>query len=77
MPDKTEIQANYTKTCSTGYTLKELLLRHLPRCGVYATSIEGVRIAKREEHKHQEKCFYWPLILLVVQGAKRSVMPTT
>lgn len=54
--------------------LKKLLLDRLPDCGLFQTNIEGVVAARREECNVPGKCFYMPMIALVVQGVKRSVV---
>lgn len=54
--------------------LKEKLLRWLPQPGRYQTAIDGLMIARRHDSKELENCVYKPLVAVVVQGSKRSVI---
>jgi len=54
--------------------LKEKLLRRLPAPGLYATAIEGFMIARHHDAKEIQNCIYRPLVAVVVQGSKRSVI---
>jgi len=54
--------------------LKEKLLRWLPEPGRYPTAIEGLMISRRHDAKKLENCIYKPLVAVVVQGSKRSVI---
>ena len=54
--------------------LKEKLLRWLPEPGRYPTAIEGFMLARRHDAKDLENCIYKPLVAVVVQGSKRSVI---
>ena len=56
------------------YLLKEKLLRWLPEPGRYPTAIEGLMISRRHDAKELENCIYKPLVAVVVQGSKRSVI---
>jgi AraC-like DNA-binding protein len=59
---------------STNALLKEKLLRRLPEAGRYPTPIEGFMISRRHDAKELENCVYKPLVAVVVQGSKRSVI---
>lgn len=54
--------------------LKEKLLSRLPGPGRFPTAIEGFMIARRHDSKELENCVYKPLVAVVVQGSKRSVI---
>ncbi len=54
--------------------LKEKLLHWLPEPGRYPTAIEGLMISRRHDSKELENCVYKPLVAVVVQGSKRSVI---
>ena len=54
--------------------LKEKLLRRLPAPGLYATAIEGFMIARHHDAKEIQNCIYRPLVAVVVQGSKRSLI---
>jgi AraC-like DNA-binding protein len=58
----------------TNNLLKEKLLRWMPEPGRYPTAIEGLTIARRHDAKDLENCVYKPLVAVVVQGSKRSVI---
>lgn len=54
--------------------LKEKLLRRMPRPGKFATAVEGLGMARREEVEKPEVCFNRPIVAVVVQGFKRSLI---
>lgn len=58
----------------TNSLLKEKLLRRLPEPGRYPTAIEGFMISRRHDAKELENCVYKPLVAVVLQGSKRSVI---
>ena len=58
----------------TNSLLKEKLLRRLPEPGRYPTAIEGFMISRRHDAKELENCVYKPLVAVVLQGTKRSVI---
>jgi AraC-like DNA-binding protein len=58
----------------TNNLLKEKLLRWMPESGRYPTAIEGLTIVRRDEANQPENCFYKPLVAVIVQGFKRSVI---
>ena len=58
----------------TNNLLKEKLLRWMPATGDYPTVIEGLAIHRRDEANQSENCFYKPLIAVIVQGSKRSII---
>ena len=58
----------------TNCLLKEKLLRWMPEPGSYPTAIEGLTIARRHDAKQLGNCVYKPLVAVVVQGSKRSVI---
>ena len=54
--------------------LKEKLLHHLDGPRVVSTAIDGLFLVRREESGSPEQCFEKPLVGLVVQGTKHSLM---
>jgi|WetSurMetagenome_2_1015567.scaffolds.fasta_scaffold41724_1 AraC-like DNA-binding protein len=58
----------------TNNLLKEKLLRWMPEPGPYPTAIEGLMISRRHDAKELTNCIYKPLVAVVVQGSKRSVI---
>ncbi|MHC1725507.1 MAG: AraC family transcriptional regulator N-terminal domain-containing protein [Syntrophobacteraceae bacterium] len=54
--------------------LKEKLLRWMPGSGRYPTVVEGLTIFRRDETNQLENCFYQPLVAVIVQGFKRSII---
>jgi len=63
-----------TGLAKTNSLLKEKLLRWMPSPGRYPTAVEGLMIARRHDAKELENCIYKPLVAVVVQGSKRSVI---
>ena len=63
-----------TGLAKTNSLLKEKLLRWMPSPGRYPTAVEGLIIARRHDAKELENCVYNPLVAVVVQGSKRSVI---
>jgi AraC-like DNA-binding protein len=58
----------------TNNLLKEKLLRWMPGSGRYPTAIEGLATIRRDEANQPENCFYQPLVAVIVQGFKRSII---
>lgn len=58
----------------TNYYLKQKIFQHLPQSTRKATAIPGLMLSRYDNNNSQEKCFYRPMIALVVQGFKRSVV---
>lgn len=54
--------------------LKEKLLRWTPEPGRYPTAVEGLTIVRRDEVNQPENCFHKPLVGVIVQGFKRSII---
>lgn len=54
--------------------LKQKLLRHMEKPCIYPTAIEGFNLVRREDIGTPEQCFEKPLVGLVVQGTKHSLM---
>lgn len=55
-------------------SLKEKMLRYLESPQIFATAVEGFHLVRREDGGAPEQCFEKPLVGLVVQGTKHSVM---
>lgn len=54
--------------------LKEKLLLRMPEPGKFTTAVETMGIARRDEPNQLENCFSKPLVGVIVQGFKRSVI---
>lgn len=54
--------------------LKRMLLRHMPRSGVYPTSISEVGMARFDESGISEHRFDRPLASFLVQGSKEIII---
>jgi AraC-like DNA-binding protein len=67
-------QENRTELARTSNLLKEKLLRRMPHSGKFTTAIETFMIARRNEPNQLENCFSKPLVGVIVQGFKRSVI---
>jgi len=67
-------QENRTESARTSNLLKEKLLRRMPVQGKFPTAIETFVIARRDDPNQLENCFSKPLVGLIVQGFKRSVI---
>ena len=55
-------------------SLKEKLLKWLPEQSRLETPISGLALTRHDEHTSAIRCFYTPMIALVVQGFKRSMI---
>lgn len=55
-------------------SLKEKLLKWLPEQSRLETSIPGLALTRHDENTSAIRCFYTPMIALVVQGFKRSMI---
>lgn len=62
------------RTAQLNAELKQKLLHYLKTPCIYPTAIQGFNLARREESGKPENCFERPLVGLVVQGAKHSLM---
>lgn len=58
----------------TNNLLKEKLLRWMPGSGDYPTAIDGVTIFRRDGVTQNDCSIYKPLVAVVVQGYKRSII---
>jgi AraC-like DNA-binding protein len=67
-------ESNRTELARTNSLLKEKLLRWMPQPGLYPTAIEGLMIARHHDAKEIENCVYKPMVAVVIQGSKRSVI---
>lgn len=54
--------------------LKDKLLKRLPEQSRLETEIPGLVLSRYDQETSAEKCFYSPLVALVVQGFKRSMI---
>jgi AraC-like DNA-binding protein len=64
---------NQTRIRMDKEVLKSQLLNRLPKPGVLHTAIEGLRLT-RCDHDLRVNCFYQPMIGVVVQGFKHSIV---
>ena len=55
-------------------SLKEKLLKWLPEQSRLETPIPGLALTRHDENTYAIRCFYTPMIALVVQGFKRSMI---
>ncbi|ACC98432.1 AraC-type DNA-binding domain-containing protein [Elusimicrobium minutum Pei191] len=53
--------------------LQEKVLNLVPKPGSFATDIKGLRIFRRNQPEEARKCFYKPIIALMLQGSKQCV----
>ena len=53
--------------------IQDIILKHIPGSGNYPTSINGVRIVRRDEPTEFLRCFYNPSCILVLQGLKQML----
>lgn len=53
--------------------IRDIILRNIPDVGNYPTSINGVRIVRRNNPTEFLKCFYNPSCILVLQGLKHML----
>ncbi len=58
----------------TNNLLKEKLLRWMPGPGRYPTAIQGLEIFRRDEVTKAQSCIYQPMVAVLVQGCKRSII---
>jgi AraC-like DNA-binding protein len=58
----------------TSELLKASLSNRLPEPGSFPTLIPGLQLSRREAAGQKENCFYRPMLALVVQGSKRSLI---
>lgn len=54
--------------------LKQKLLHLIPAPGGYETEIEGLRMSRLVTPNVVEQCFYKPIIVLLLQGTKNSII---
>ena len=67
-------ERDYAGLTRANNLLKEKLLRWMPEPGRYPTAIEGLAMSRRHDAKELGNCVYKPLVAVVVQGSKRSVI---
>jgi len=53
--------------------IRDIILRNIPDVGNYPTSVDGVRIVRRDKPTDFLRCFYNPSCILVLQGTKRML----
>ena len=53
--------------------IRDIILRNIPGVGNYPTSINGVRIVRRNNPTEFMRCFYNPSCILVLQGLKHML----
>jgi AraC-like DNA-binding protein len=63
-----------TRFRQTSERLKAGLLNRLPEPGSFPTLIPGLQLSRRDAAGQKENCFYRPMLALVVQGSKRSLI---
>ncbi len=53
--------------------IRDIILRNIPGAGNYPTSINGLRIVRRENTTEFLRCFYNPSCIIVLQGLKHML----
>lgn len=53
--------------------IRDIILRNIPDVGNYPTSVDGVRIVRRDKPTDFLRCFYNPSCILVLQGKKHML----
>ncbi len=53
--------------------IRDIILRNIPDAGNYPTSVDGVRIVRRDKPTDFLRCFYNPSCILVLQGTKHML----
>lgn len=53
--------------------IKEKIIKLYQEPGYFDTPIKGFKISKREEPTEFKKCFYTPLVILLLQGSKQTI----
>ncbi|MCX8641777.1 MULTISPECIES: AraC family transcriptional regulator [unclassified Gilliamella] len=56
--------------------VKQHMLRWAQTAGDYPTAINGLGIYRRDMTDYNENCFYQPLVSIIIQGSKRSLIGT-
>lgn len=54
--------------------LKDILMRHLPAPEIRPSPINGLVLVRREDPPAPDRCFERPLVSVIVQGSKRSLI---
>lgn len=54
--------------------MKRRMLRRMPEAGSFTTSMENVRIHRRDEVEKPRNCLYKPMIVYMMQGRKRMTL---
>ena len=54
--------------------LKDILMRHLPAPEIRPSPIDGLVLVRREDSPAPDRCFERPLVSVIVQGSKRSLI---
>ncbi|OCG20938.1 AraC family transcriptional regulator [Gilliamella sp. wkB108] len=62
------------RLAQTNYYLKQKIIQLLPQATRISTAIPGLMLSRHDNDSPQENCFYRPMIALVVQGYKRSMI---
>lgn len=55
-------------------SLQEKLLRLMPEPGLFPVGIAGLRLHRKNEPAPPNHCLYNPLVIVVIQGFKRSIV---
>ncbi len=50
------------------------LMKRMPEAGEYESGLEGLRLYRRDEATEPESCFYKPLVIMLAQGTKRTLL---
>jgi AraC-like DNA-binding protein len=61
---------------TTNRFLTEALIELMPKPGNFETGIQGFSIVRHDEPTGLTRCFYTPMVILMVQGKKQSILGT-
>ncbi|MDR1867371.1 MAG: AraC family transcriptional regulator [Treponema sp.] len=62
------------KTKQTYAFLKEALLKRLPKQAQALSAVKGLMFSRYNENSNPERCFYQPMIAVLIQGWKRAMI---
>lgn len=68
------MRQTHEKLAQTNAYLKEKMLKWLPEQNRMSTAIDGLMLTRQDDINPPESCFYQPMIAVIVQGFKRSMI---
>lgn len=69
-----KVRMQTTRLAQTNYYLKQKIMQWLPQQSRKSTAIPGLTLSRYDHDSPPENCFYSPMIAVVVQGFKRSMI---